>query len=66
MKESEKIIRFFVIATIWILFVTVTLAGLVTAAEKTEYINSGKETETIICRGLSMSNVQFTMYNDLQ
>ena len=51
MKESEKIIRFFVIATIWILFVTVTLAGLVTAAEKTEYINSGKETETIICRG---------------
>ena len=50
MKESEKIIRFFVIATIWILFVTVTLAGLVTAAEKTEYINSGKERETIIYR----------------
>lgn len=52
MKESEKIIRFFVIATIWILFVTVTLAGLVTAAEKTEYINSGKERQTIICRDL--------------
>jgi hypothetical protein len=43
MKESEKIIRFFVIATIWILFVTVTLAGLVTAAEKTEYINRKQE-----------------------
>ena len=59
MKESEKIIRFFVIATIWILFVTVTLAGLVTAAEKTEYINSGKETETIICRADSMNNLLF-------
>ena len=49
MNESKKIIRGFAITTIWILFVTITLAGIVTAAEKTEYINSGKE-ETIIYR----------------
>ena len=50
MKESKKIMRFFIITTIWILFVTITLAGLVTAAEKTEFINSGKESQTIIYR----------------
>ncbi len=51
MKESKKIVRIFVLTTIWIIFTTLTLAGLVTASERTEYINSGKETETIIYRG---------------
>ncbi len=53
MTEFKKIIRFFIISTIWILFATVTLAGLVTAAERTEFINSGKEMQTITYHILS-------------
>ena len=48
MNETKKLMRFFILTTVFIMFVTLTLAGLVTAAERTEYINSGKETETII------------------
>ena len=47
MKESEKIMRNFFLTTIWILFISLTLSGLVTAAEKTEFINSGKEIQTV-------------------
>ena len=53
MTETKKLFRFFILSTVWVLFVTLTLAGIVTAAERTEYINSGKEIKTITSNNLS-------------
>ena len=47
MSESKKIVRIFILFVVWIVFVAATLTGIVTAAEKTEYIFSGKEAETV-------------------
>lgn len=47
MKEDKKIIRGFVLTVVWTIFVMLTLAGLVTAGERTEYITTGNEPETV-------------------
>lgn len=47
-KEEEKIIRIFQLITVWTLFLSVTVAGLILADARTEYIGSGKEAETVI------------------
>lgn len=41
MKESKKIIRAFVLITVWILFITITLSGLLIAGERTENVMTG-------------------------
>lgn len=47
MSETKKLIRRFVLTVIWTLFVAFTIYGLVSAGEKTEYIRSGKEPQTV-------------------
>ena len=47
MTETKKLTRKFILIVIWTLFVTFTLCGLVSAGEKTEYIRSGKEPQTV-------------------
>ena len=41
MKESKKIIRAFVLITVWILFITITLSGFLIAGERTENVMTG-------------------------
>ena len=41
MSEKRKIIRAFVLTTVWILFFTITLAGVMTAGERTERVLFG-------------------------
>lgn len=45
--EERKIIRRFQLAIIWTLFFSLTVSGIVYAAEKMEYNNTGKEAETV-------------------
>ena len=47
MKESERISKIYIFIVIWTVFIAVTLTGIVVAAEKTEYVSSGKEAETV-------------------
>ena len=47
MSETKKLTRKFILIVIWTLFVAFTLCGLVSAGEKTEYIRSGKEPQTV-------------------
>lgn len=48
MSEDKKIIRMFIIVVVWVVFTAVTLSGLVTAAERTEFISTGKEAVTVM------------------
>ncbi len=48
MRETKKIVRIYILSVVWILFVTLTLSGIVIAGERTESVRSGKEPETII------------------
>ena len=41
MKESKKIIRAFVLITVWILFITITMSGFLIAGERTENVMTG-------------------------
>ncbi len=41
MSEKRKIIRAFVLTTVWILFFTITLSGVMTAGERTEKVMTG-------------------------
>jgi len=41
MKETKKIIRAFVLITVWILFITITLSGFLIAGERTENVMTG-------------------------
>lgn len=50
MSETKKLTRRFILTVIWTLFVSLTLWGLISAGEQTEYIRSGKEPQTIIYR----------------
>lgn len=45
--EERKIIRRFQLAIIWTLFFSLTASGIVYAAEKMEYNNTGQEAETV-------------------
>lgn len=47
MTETKKIARRFTFAVIWIVFITLTLFGLISAGEKTEFVLNGKEPDTI-------------------
>ncbi len=47
MSETKKITRQFILTVIWTLFVAFTIYGLVSAGERTEYIRSGKEPQTV-------------------
>ena len=47
MSESKKIARRFLLTVIWVLFILLTFSGIINAGEKTEYINSGKEPQTV-------------------
>ena len=63
MKESKKVIRAFVLITVWILFITITLSGFLIAGERTENVMTGTvdvKTNSNLSRS---SNEQFTMYN---
>ena len=63
MKESKKIIRAFVLITVWILFITITLSGFLIAGERTENVMTGTvdvKTNSNLSRS---SNEQFTIYN---
>ena len=47
MTESKKTARRFAFAVIWIDFVALTFFGLISAGEKTVFILSGKEPQTV-------------------
>ena len=47
MTEAKKTARRFIFTVIWILFVALTLCGLISAGEKTEFVLSGKEPHTV-------------------
>lgn len=47
MSETKKIVRRFLLTVIWMLFILLTLSGVISAGEKTEYVNSGKEPQTV-------------------
>lgn len=47
MNEYKRVMRFFILTVIWTLFFSVTLAGLVTAGERTRYISTGEEASTV-------------------
>lgn len=47
MTESKKTVRIFILTVIWILFIFLTLSGLVYAGEQTSYISNGKEPQTV-------------------
>lgn len=47
-NEEKKIVRVFQMIVIWTLFAAFTVYGLVSAAEKTAFVNEGKETSTIV------------------
>lgn len=47
MSETKNVARKFMLTVIWVLFVLFTLSGIVSAGEKTEYVNSGKEPQTV-------------------
>ena len=47
MTETKKTARRFAFAVIWIVFIALTLFGLISAGEKTEFVLSGKEPQTV-------------------
>ncbi len=47
MNEIKNVARKFFLTVVWIFFVLLTLTGIVSAGERTEYINSGKEPQTV-------------------
>lgn len=47
MNETKKVARRFLLTVVWIFFVLLTLTGIVSAGERTEYVNSGKEPQTV-------------------
>lgn len=47
MSETKKVARKFLLTVIWTLFILLTLSGIISAGERTEYINSGKEPQTV-------------------
>ena len=47
MTETKKLARRFIFTVIWIIFITLTLFGLISAGEKTEFVLSGKEPQTV-------------------
>ena len=47
MTETKKLAQRFIFVVIWILFITLTLFGLISAGEKTEFVLSGKEPHTV-------------------
>ena len=65
MSETKKITRRFLLTVIWVLFILLTLSGVISAGEKTEYVNSGKEQQTVkINNNLSLrSNGKLRMEN---
>lgn len=48
MREDRKIIRRMTLVIIWILFISLTLSGLVMAYEQTRFVNEGTEIETVM------------------
>ena len=47
MTETKKLSRRFIFTVIWITFISLTLCGLIRAGEKTEFVLSGKEPQTV-------------------
>lgn len=47
MNETKKLVRKFILTVIWTLFISLTLSGLIFAGERTAYISSGKEPQTV-------------------
>lgn len=47
MSETKKLVRRFLLTIVWTFFVLLTLTGIVRAGERTEFINSGKEPQTV-------------------
>ena len=47
MRETKKIVRRYLLTVIWIFFILLTLTGTICAGERTEYVNSGKEPQTV-------------------
>ena len=48
MNEEKQIRRRMILVTVWILFVTMTLAGLIVAYNQTRHVLEGYEAQTII------------------
>lgn len=60
MSETKKVARKFLLTVIWTLFILLTLSGIISAGERTEYINSGKEPQTVkINNNLSIPPINY-------
>ena len=55
MTEEKRLKRRMIIVTVWTLFITLTLAGLIVAYNQTRYVLEGYEPETIIFPFLQFS-----------
>lgn len=69
MNECKKVVRGFILTVIWTLFFTVTLYGLLTAGERTRYISTGEEAQTVkfdikekIAAELNQRQIIFSFY----
>ena len=48
MTETKKLVRKFILFVLWTSFVVFTVFGLISAGERTEFVFSGKEPQTVI------------------
>ena len=56
MNEEKQIRRRMILVTVWILFVTMTLAGLIVAYNQTRSVLEGYEAQTIIFSSAEITN----------
>ena len=47
MTETKKLVRKFILFVLWTSFVVFTIHGLISAGERTEFVFSGKESQTV-------------------
>jgi hypothetical protein len=60
MKECRKIRRNFILAVVWIMFITYTLCGIFTANARTEYNRTGEEYPTVFYNSVTENNKPVT------
>lgn len=56
MNEEKQIRRRMILVTVWALFITMTLAGLIVAYNQTRHVLEGYEAQTIIFSPAEIAN----------
>lgn len=47
MSETKKLIRRFALSAVWVLFLALTLGGIIYAGERTAFVSRDEEPETL-------------------